>query len=89
MAEWSQAGQDLQLHVLCNVSGGLAFGSARMRLAIFKQHMRHELEALGWVNHGIHKARPALDRSKTLTHFCSKNPMVDQIQDYGLTSDFS
>ena len=78
-----------KLHVLCHVSGGLVFGSARIRLVIFKQHMRQVLEALRWGDRGIYETNPGLDQSKTLVHFCSSNPVMDQILDYGPLSDFS
>ena len=82
LAEWRQAGENYRLHVFCHVSGGLVFGSARMRLAIFKQHMR-------WGDREIYSACPGLDGSRVIVHFCSKDPKIDRTQDYGPTSDFS
>ena len=89
LAEWRQAGENYQLHVFCHVSGGLVFGSARMRLAIFKQHMRLVLEALKWGDREIYSACPGLDGSWIVVHFCSKDPKMDRTQDYGIMSDFS
>ncbi len=89
LAEWKKYGDDYQLHVLCHVSGGLIFGSRRMRLAIFKQHMPLVLEALRCGDRGIYERCPELNRSRILVHFCSRDPATDRIQGYGSISDFS
>ncbi len=88
LAEWREEDGGLELHVLCHVSGGVVFGSARMRLGIFKQHMRLVLEALRFGDQGIYAERPELDAARVKVHFCSKDPTIDQVQDYGPVSGF-
>jgi hypothetical protein len=89
LAEWMGVDGVYQLHVLCHVSGGLVFGSARTRLGIFRQHMRLVLEALRHGDKGIYASHPELDKGRVLVHFCSKDPEIDQLQDYGPISDFA
>jgi magnesium dechelatase len=88
LAEWRDWDGGLELHVLCHVSGGVVFGSARMRLGIFKQQMRLVLEALRFGDRDIYAVRPELDAVRVKVHFCSKDPVIDQVQDYGPVSGF-
>jgi hypothetical protein len=89
LAEWRESEGGHELHVLCHVSGGVVFGSSRMRLGIFKQHMRLVLEALRFGDRGIYGRNPELDQAKVMVHFCSKDPELDHIQDYGPVSYFA
>jgi hypothetical protein len=89
LAEWRKVEADYQLHVLCHVSGGLVFGSARMRLGIFKQHMRLVLEALRYGDREMYASRPDLSRARVIVHYCSTDPHIDQVQDLGMICDFA
>jgi hypothetical protein len=89
LAEWREVDGELELHVLCHVSGGVVFGSARMRLGIFKQHMRLVLEALRFGDQDVYSGRPELDAARAKVHFCSKDPSLDCVQDYGPMSGFA
>jgi len=89
LAEWREAEGDYQLHVLCHVSGGLVFGSARMRLIIFKQYMRLVLEALRYGDRGIYDSRPDLSGARVIVHYQSAHPEIDHLQDLGIIGDFT
>ncbi len=88
LAEWREVGGTFQLHVLCHVSGGMVLGTAKMRLGIFRQHMRLVLEALCHGDRGIYASDPDLDEARVMVHFCSPDPRVDNIQDYGPLSEY-
>lgn len=45
-------GEELSLHIYCHISGGLMFGSAEMREAVFRREMPLVLEA---IRHGDSK----------------------------------
>jgi len=89
LAEWRKVEGNYQLHVLCHVSGGLVFGSARTRLLIFRQHMRLVLEAMRYGDRGIYDSHPNLSKAKVKVHYRSTDPEIDHVQDLGTIGDFA
>jgi hypothetical protein len=89
LAEWKQVEGIYQLHVNCHVSGGLVFGSSRMRFNIFRQHMRLVLEALRYGDRELYILHPELCQSTVLVHFRSKDTNFNLVQEYGRISEYA
>jgi hypothetical protein len=72
LAEWRDEGSGPVLHVYCHVSGGLVFGTAGFRYAIFQRELPLVLEAFRFGDRQLFQANPTLDESPILVHFQSK-----------------
>ena len=71
LAEWHQDDDGPSLHVYCHVSGGLVFGTARWRDAIFRHELPLVLEAFRHGDRGLFEAVPELDEVPIRVHFRS------------------
>lgn len=90
LAEWSGTGGDLTLHVHCHVSGrGLTFGSARLRLAIFRRELPLALEALRVGDARLFEAHPDADRAPILVHFHARQSRYDTVEEWGIPGDYN
>ena len=69
LAEWLQEEEGPALHLYCHVSGGLVFGGAAWRDAIFQRELPLVLEALRHGDRRLYQAQPALDRAPVRVHF--------------------
>lgn len=89
LAEWQQ-GDDGQatLHVYCHVSGGLVFGTAAMRYAIFRQELPLVFECFRHGDRQLYAAHPELDEATLLVHFHSKRRRYRRIERWGTPGDY-
>ena len=88
LAEWVQDEGGPVLHVHCHVSGGLAFGGARMRDGIFRQELPLVLESFRYGDAGLFAARPNLDQTVIRVHFHSHLARYDRVEEWGSPADY-
>jgi hypothetical protein len=87
IAEW-ELSEPATLHVFCHVSGGLVFGTVRMRYNIFKFHMPMVLEAFCYGDRALIKEHPKLKKGCVVVHFIAKQKRFDRDEDWGLIEDY-
>ena len=87
LAEWKIIDEGLALHVFCHISGGLVFGSAGMREAIFRREMPLVLEAIRNGDLKFFEKNPELDKASIILHF-QKSGKDYIIERFGVPSDF-
>jgi hypothetical protein len=89
LAEWQQSnGGQATLHVYCHVSGGLVFGSAAMRYAIFRRELPLVLECFRHGDRQLYDAQPELDEAPILVHFRSHRRRYQRIEPWGSPADY-
>jgi hypothetical protein len=88
LAEWRQDKDSPELHVYCHVSGGLVFGSAEMRDAIFRGELPLVLEALRYGDRALYAAYPLLDQAPVWVYFNSATPRYDRVERWGVPADY-
>jgi hypothetical protein len=88
LAEWRQDQEGLALHVYCHVSGGLAFGPASWRYAIFQQELPLVLEALRYGDQKLYEAYPELDQAPIRVHFRSSNRRYHRVERWDTPADY-
>lgn len=88
LASWEQDDNGFTLHVYCHVSGGLVFGGAHFREAIFRRHMPLVLEAFRFGDRELCDTHPYLDQAPIIVHFDSKNIRLNRTESWGLFSDY-
>jgi hypothetical protein len=87
LAEWDFS-ELATLHVFCHVSGGLVFGTARMRYRIFRYHMPMVLEAFCYGDRTLIKEHPELGRAKIVVHFIARQKIFNKDEVWGVLDDF-
>ncbi len=80
LAEW-ELSESITLHVFCHVSGGLVFGTARIRDSIFRFHMPTVLEAFCCRDHILLKIHTELAKGKVVVHFIARQKRYDKDED--------
>jgi hypothetical protein len=88
-AEWRADDLGPALHVFCHVSGGLVFGGAAMRYAIFQRELPLVLEAFRYGDSALCAARPELDQAPVWIHFESTNPRYHKTERWGVLADYN
>jgi hypothetical protein len=88
LADWSEDGERLALHVRCHVSGGLTLGTAKVRLAIFRHEMPLVLEALRYGDRRFFEAHPSLDQAPVWVHFHARQRRHDTTERWGIPADY-
>lgn len=88
LAELSDDGKGVSLHVYCHVSGGLVFGSAGWRNDILRHHMRMVIEALHYGDRKLFTANPELEQVKVWVHFASNRARYNRVEDWGLIQSY-
>ena len=88
LGSWEQEDHELTLQVHCHVSGGLVFGSASFRDAIFRRHMPLVLEAFRYGDRGLWEANPHLDLAPIIVNFIAKQARYNQSEPWGLFEDY-
>jgi len=88
LAEWRQDTDALALHAYCHVSGGLVFGSAEMRDAIFRRELPLVLEAFRHGDGALYEGIPGLDRSPIWVHFMASTARYDRVERWGTPADY-
>jgi magnesium dechelatase len=87
LAEW-ELSEAATLHVFCHVSGGLVFGTAKMRYHIFKGHMPMVLEAFSYGDRILLKEYPELAKGRVVVHFVARQKKYDQDEAWGMLEDY-
>lgn len=88
LAEWRDEGDGLALHVYCHVSGGLVFGTAGWRDAIFRRELPLVLEALRFGDSQLFEAHPALDSAPIRVHFQASRARYRRSEVWGAPADY-
>jgi hypothetical protein len=88
LAEWLDEGVGPALHVYCHVSGGLVFGTAGMRDAIFRQELPLALEAICQGDGALYRARPELGRAPIYVHFQAAQRRYERFETWGTPNDY-
>lgn len=88
LAEWCKGGNGLGLHVHCHVSGGLVFGPASLRDAVFRRELPLVLEAIQFGDRLLFEAHPELDRAPIWVHFHAKQSRHDHVERWGVPADY-
>jgi hypothetical protein len=88
LAEWLEEDDGPSLHVYCHVSGGLAFGTARWRDAIFRHELPLVLEAFRHGDRGLFEAQPELDDTPIRVHFRSSRRRYRRTERWGTPADY-
>jgi hypothetical protein len=88
LAEWRQEGEGPSLHVHCHVSGGLVFGTASIRYAIFQRELPLALEAFRYGEQKLFEAHPELEQAPILVHFQSSSRHYRRTERWGTPADY-
>jgi Staygreen protein len=88
LAEWAPGADGPELRVHCHVSGGVAFGGAAMRDAIFRQELPLVLEAFRYGDAAFFTAHPELDGAPVLVYFRSHRERYNRVETWGTPADY-
>jgi hypothetical protein len=88
LAEWRQGQDGPGLHVHCHVSGGLVFGSAGLRDAIFRRELPLVLEAFRYGDRDLYAAHPELDSARIRVHFHARQQRYRSVERWGTPADY-
>lgn len=88
LGEWRQEAEAPALYVHCHVSGGLVFGSARLRDAILRRELPLVLEALRYGDWALYAAHPALDQAPIWVCFHAAQPRYERLERWGVPGDY-
>jgi len=88
LAEWVAGASGPELHVFCHVSGGLLFGSASQRDAIFRRELPLVLEAFRYGDRALFAAQPDLDRAPVIVHFQSHLARYNRVERWGAPAEY-
>ena len=88
LAEWRRDGDGAALHVYCHVSGGLVFGSAEMRDAIFRRELPLVLEAFRYGDRALFEAAPGMDQWPIWVHFMAGAERYNRVERWGAPADY-
>jgi hypothetical protein len=88
LAEWREDDDGPALHVYCHVSGGVIFGTAGWRYAIFKHELPLVLEAFRCGDGSLFAAHPELDGAPIRVHFRSSRRRYRRLERWGTPADY-
>lgn len=88
LAEWREEGEVLSLHVFCHVSGGMAFGPAGWRYAIFQHEIPLVLESFRHGDRRLFETLPGLDQAPVVVHFASGRRRYRRTERWGTMADY-
>ena len=89
LAEWEIGRDGVLLVVHCHVSGGVVFGSARLRSRIFHQELPLALESIRFGDRHFFDAHPHLDQAHVLVRFHAAKARYDEEENWGHVGDYS
>jgi hypothetical protein len=89
LAEWVEEEERRALHLHCHISGGLVFGPASMRDAIFRRELPLVLEALRYGDRVLYATHPGLDAEPIWIHFHATQDKFDRVERWGVPADYS
>lgn len=88
LAEWIDEKDGPVLHVHCHVSGGLIFGPASWRDAIFRRELPLVLESFRFGDRRLFEMHPMLDGAALLVHFHATQSRYDRVESWGVPADY-
>jgi hypothetical protein len=88
LAEWREGDDGPSLHVYCHVSGGLVFGTAGLRNAIFQHELPLVLEAFRHGDRALFAAHPELDDAPIRIHFHARQRHYRRVERWGTLADY-
>ncbi|MGQ9721054.1 MAG: staygreen family protein [Candidatus Jordarchaeum sp.] len=88
LAEWITDDAKPALHVYCHVSGGLVFGPAGWRYAIFRSELPLVLEVFRYGDRSLFEAHPELDNAPIWIHFQASQPRYRKVEQWGKLADY-
>ena len=88
LAEWRDEGNGVALHVYCHVSGGLVFGTAGWRYAIFRRELPLVLEAFRHGDRQLFEVHPELDYAPIEVRFRSHRRRYRRRERWGTPADY-
>jgi hypothetical protein len=88
LAEWRRDGDEVALHLYCHVSGGLIFGSAEMRDAIFRRELPLVLEAFRYGDRALFEATPGMDQWPIRVHFLAGVERYNRVERWGTPANY-
>lgn len=88
IAEWETEHDDPVLAVYCHISGGLVFGSAKLRDKIFRHELPLVLEALRFGDSGLFDAHPDLDSAPIVVVFHAKELLYNVRERWGTPAEY-
>jgi magnesium dechelatase len=88
LAEWRRDEDAVALHAYCHVSGGLVFGSAEMRDAIFRRELPLVLEAFRHGDRALFEVVPGMDQWPIWVHFMAGIRRYNRVERWGVPADY-
>ena len=88
LAEWREDEDGPALHVYCHVSGGLVFGTAGWRYAIFRRELPLVLEAFRYGDRQLFETHAELERAPIRIHFRSHRRRYRRRERWGTPADY-
>jgi len=88
LAEWVVGAAGPEMHVFCHVSGGLLFGSATMRDAIFRRELPLVLETFRYGDRALFVAEPDLEHAPVIVHLRSHVTRYSRVETWGTPADY-
>jgi hypothetical protein len=88
LGEWRDTKGEHSLCMHCHVSGGVIFGSARMRYSIFRRELPLVLEAIRWGDKALFDTHPDLDYAPIFVYFHSTKQEYDLQERWGTPADY-
>ncbi len=88
LAEWKDRQGESSFHLYCHVSGGLVFGRAGWRDAIFRSEMPLVLEAIRYGDRTLFAANPRLNHAPIVVHFQASQPRFNKTEAWGTFADW-
>ncbi len=88
LAEWKENQDGLSIHVYCHVSGGLVFGRAGWREAIFRREMPLVLEAIRYGDQQLFVSNVELDHVPIWVNFQASKNRYNKIEQWGVPADY-
>jgi len=82
--EDNQPSMNLHYHV----SGGFAFGWAKLRYKIFCHYITYNLQAIRLGDRAFFDANPEFENAKIAVHFHSTNKKYDKTEQRGILADY-
>jgi hypothetical protein len=87
LAKWDE-NEPKSLHVNCHVSGGIVFGTPRMRYMIFRQNLPLVLEAIRYGDRIILDLYPELAMGHVIVHFHAREQRFNKDEAWGVLDDY-
>jgi hypothetical protein len=88
LAEWVEKEGVMVLSVHCHVSGGLVFGTARWRYAIFKHELPLVLEVFRYGDQRLFAVHPELENAPIEVNFHSHRKSYNRLELWGTLFDY-